>query len=444
MRNCIIVFIIIFCCLQAFVAQAVEQDQIKKYIEQNYPADFFLTNAQLDQLSWAFAHETRSYDMDVLVDKPELHVEISRALTRMYCARLLRSGNRESYHKFVKAQIESGITQPLTIATYNKLAQHMQNIKAEDYELLENAAILSAVSLSKPAAQLAQKVIDIQPEMLGAGDFLAATLRSEMNIYPLVAQNTAQNEAAKKILFILFPPQTNFRHMLYTEGGIGMFNYLRTMIRHGFIDQTALDLWYAHWIINIAGFRGAIKQNGSIYLNEPVAQAMLSLKSFVDEMLHDPNLDPLTPYLQYRAKSLGFDQLPREQSLFLAHMACMLRIYTVAEANKLQQALHKLSKEDQQQVFAYFISGLEDPTLITPTHVPALFANALELSNGDVGLVIARLMPIYNSAIAAISKQNLSRLCFNQLSASVNLQRILASDATFKLLIEKDGTVMLG
>lgn len=437
---------ILCCCLFACSVFANDHRQIRRYVQQNFPAAFVINDAQISQLAWAFHHDKHTNDLDLRKNHQDIYVEISRALTRLYCAQLLRSGTLESYNRFVAAQSSVVNAKPLTFASYTKLSQHVQSLSAADYSLLETAAILSAVSLSKPAAALAQRAMDITPHSNDNMSFLAATLRNGINIYPLTAQIMRDDAAARKLLYVLFPPQTNFRHMLYTEGGIGMFKYLRNMIAHNFIDKESLNLWSAHWIINIAGFRGHIDQRGSIYLNENVAASILSLKTFVYEMLEQPNFDPLLPYLEFRAKALGFRDLPTEERLFYTHIGCLLRLYNIEEGKRLQASIQRIPVENIRAIKRYFLQGLHDPNQNTHLYVPALLGNALEVSNGNLEQVIEHMLPVYDAVLQQAARQNIHKMSFNKLSASKNLKQLLNINPddpkSFKIL--PDGTVLLG
>lgn len=432
----------IFMTLQV-LAYSNAQEEIRSYIKNNFPADFTVSEPQIAQLAWALEHEHPTHDMDARINAKCAYIEVSRALTRLYCARLLRAGTREAYNAFMIAQLDAGVNAPLSFASFNKFSNHIQKLDQLDYELLETAAILSAVSLSKPAAELAQQVMQVRPVINNNMEFLATTLRNEPNIYPLAMHITQNNTAAKKLLYILFPPQTNFRHMLYTEGGIGMFKYLRTMIKHGFIDQEGLDLWYAHWIINIAGFRGHVDQRGSLYLMEPTAQAMHKLKCLVYEMLDTPNFDPLLPYLEYRAQGLGLAHLPEHEKLFFAHLGCLLRLYNFTDGQKLYTSVMRLPLDERQILEDHFFVGLHDATLMTHTYIPAFFGNAMEFTNGDLEQVITHLLPAYNKILRQYQQQNLTlSLSFNQLSSSDNIKYLLqnaAREQRFNILA--DGTV---
>lgn len=440
----ILICITLLCLLNNNIL-ANEQDIIRNYIKQNFPSNFLVNDAQVSQLTWILRHQRQTFDMDPILRKPDIHIEISRALTRLYCARLLRDGSRDAYNRFVQAQIDTHINNPLTFASFNQLAQHIQQISAQDYALLETATILSAVSLSKVAAQLAQQAMHDVKDVNDNLEFLAITLRGKNTIYPLADQMSFTNEAAQKIFYVLFPPHTNFRHMLYTEGGIGMFNYLRTMMAHKFIDKSMLDLWYAHWVINIAGFRGYVNQHGSIYLNEDVMQAMEYLRMLIYTMLDDPNFDPLIPYLEYRAKLLGFQQLPNDKKWFFTHLACLLRLYNIPDGKKLYANLAKLSESDTQFLRDNYMNGLRDNTQVIHTHVPAFFANAIALTN-DLTQVITQLLPVYNGILKQHAELNLpNRLSFNNLCATQNLQKLLNKNAAKqqRFVITVDGQIEL-
>lgn len=440
LKRCIVAFIL--CNLLFGSVHAHDEAKVRAYIKKKFPANFNVSDDIIAQLSWTLYHDKRTNDLDTHVIDGEAYIEVSRAITRLYCAQLLRAGTMDAYNQFVAAQLAAGIKEPLTFASFVNLATHIQKLSSLDFELLEIAAVLPSVSLSRQAAALASDAMDLQFVTNDNLGFLASTLRKEENIYPLVAKITQNNVAAKKLLYILFPPQTNFRHMLYTEGGISMFTYLRTMIVHGFIDKSGLDLWYAHWIINIAGFRGHINQSGSLYLREPVSQAIQNLKSYIYEMLDYPNFNPLLPYLKYRARILGLENLPEDDKLFVTHLACLLRLYNVAEGKKLYEAVMQVPLSKRNFVQKYFVSGLHDSSQMYHMYLPALFGNALDLTKGDIKLVIKYILPLYNAVLQQAVKQNLSMpVSFYEVAFAKNLQWLLHSHVAPSFRIAEDGLV---
>ncbi len=385
-------------------AYTSEADLIRTYVADVFPNNFVVSDMQIAQLSKTFKHKNYTNDMNMLVANKQIHIEISRSLTRIYCAQLLKDGSNNAYKQFVAAQLSANVPAPLEFASFKKLSKHIQKLSALEYQLLETAAILSADGI------------------------------------------VAEANNAKKLLYILFPPQTNFRHMLYTEGGAGMFAYLRAMIKLKYIDSQGLDLWYAYWITNIAGFRGHLQQDGSLYLTEPVAAAMLQLKDHIYELLDVPNYDPLVPYLEYRAQLLGVEHLPVRDRYTIAHLGCLLRLYTVTEGQRLYTS-YKNVPEPQRQVFKnYFITGLSTPSKPTPTYAPALFCNALHMTSNNIEQVVTKILPVYAKILQQYQQQNLKvPLSLNELSAEKNVRRLLAANSMrqqdFQIL--DNGTVKL-
>lgn len=448
-RGIVITFVALGCILATKLC-ANETTAIREYIQATFPANLQLSTEQLDQLSWSVKHKFRSFDLDMQQSNQAMHMEVSRSLTRLYCLQLLKKGDRNSYEQFVKAQLKTHLKEPLSFASFRILSQHIQQLSIESYNLLETATILSGVSLSAPASDLAQNLSNLEQVGNDKLNFLAVTLRSDVNIYPLTEQMQHSKDTSKKMLYILFPPQTNLRHMLYTEGGAGMFNYLRSMIKHQYINRDELNLWYGFWIVNMSGFRGHVDQRGSIYLSEPVFKAMSKLAEHIYLMLDQPSYDPLTPYLEYRAELLGFQALPLQRRLTLAHLGAMLRLYNQQQGQELQRAVAKLPIRVQTKLQQQYMQYLQDPTKLSPTHAPALFGNALQLCNGDIEEVVRKITPIYVQALHRYSillqNKNLKTgtiLSFNNISASSKVEKILQSKLKIKVWITPEGDVAM-
>lgn len=403
-------------------------DLIRIAVADHFPATFSISSDQLSQLSWVLDHKNRTYDMDFAVEDTAVHIEIHRALTRLYCAQLLRAGTMDAYNSFIAAQLDSGIVRPLQISSFMNLSKHIQRLSADDYELIEAAIILTSVSLTQPAADLAQRIIDVSFKATDPLDFLSYTLREAKQLYPITWNILNKRSNPTKLLYVVFPPHTNLRHMLYAEGGIGMFNYLRAMIAHGYMTNEYLDLWYAYWIVNIAGFRGHIQHNGSIYLTETVANSMTKLKYLIYEMLDNPTYDPLLPYLEYRASCVGYEYLPSDERLFFAYLACLFNIYEVSEGKRLHSSVNSLPIASRRAVMQEFYNSLQDSTHIYATHVPALFGNAMYITNGNIETVVLKILPAYNKILQQHKKNKTeSALCCNELSACENIKLLLQS-----------------
>jgi hypothetical protein len=171
-----------------------------------------------------------------------------------------------------------------------------------------------------------------------------------------------------------------------------------------------------------------VLHNGSIYLTEPIATAMSKLKYLIYEMLDNPTYDPLLPYLEYRAKCLGYEHLPRDERLFFAHLACLWRLYDVSAGQRLYVSVSNLPMASRYAVMREFYNGLQNATHVYSTYVPALFGNALYITNGDIEKVALKVLPAYNKLLLQHHKNNTdSTLCCNELSAMKNIEMLLNS-----------------
>ena len=395
------VICLLIICFSSNVLHADDLNSLRQFIKTNFPQDLKVSAEQLQRLSYFLNSDKRRYDLEMKLVTKDIHIEVVRALTRIHCLQLLYSGTKKDYDKFIKTQLADKNSKPLTFNSFKKLSKNIQQLKQEDYKTLETTIILPNLTL---------------PE----DDELAD----------------------KKILHLLYLPQANFRHMLYTENGANMFKYLRTMIQHQYITATEIDLWYAYWIIHIAGFRGHVAYSGSVYLTEPVYQAMNKLKSLIDQMLDSPNFNPLEPYLEYRADLLGLKQLPQQERLFLAHLGALMRLYNSAEGNQLHRGFKQLDAEQRQQAITYFNDKLLNYDQANQTFMPALFANTLVLTDGDIKRTIKIILPVYNQAVKL--KPN-TMLSFNKLSAIENLKQLiqLGAAGTEHIMIGDNGEVGL-
>ncbi len=118
------------------VSIQASQVQIRKYITTHFPPDLKISDAQIAQLAWACEHVRPTRDLAVRISEHDKFIEIGRALSRVYCAQLLRSGTRASYTRFVEAQLQAGSTDILSFASFRHLSAHIQKIKESDYYLL--------------------------------------------------------------------------------------------------------------------------------------------------------------------------------------------------------------------------------------------------------------------------------------------------------------------
>ena len=110
--------------------------RVQQYIQRQFPAPIELRPYELEQLSWVLDHVKRSHEQDHRITDAGVHIEISRALTRLYCLQLLRAGGYNDYRNFVAPQIKSKLADPLTYSGFLSLTEKIKHLHNKDYQLL--------------------------------------------------------------------------------------------------------------------------------------------------------------------------------------------------------------------------------------------------------------------------------------------------------------------
>ena len=408
--------------------------RIQQYIDVTFPdGQLIIDLPMLEQLTWVENSPSRTSEMDTKATSITVHREIPRALSRIFCLRLLRSGLPEDYSAFVKPQPEA--TQ-LTQESFNHLSALIRKLNDSEYTALETSVILSSVTLSPLAKEQTSLALPNTPYPLDTVQFLAFTAPHANAIYPLVKMHTKKHPEMEQQLSTLFQPDTHFRHMLYVEGGIGMYKNIARQIQGKQLTAAGLSLWYAGWVANITGFRGHIAPHGSLYLDESTFQSMQRLKTGIDRMLLEPGYAPLADYLVWRAERLGFnDRLDNGVSeLGLAWLSAMMRIHKAKDASPLISAWHQLSDTTRKKLQEHVSRLLTAPELPTPTYGPAIFANALALTDGDMNQTLKMTLPVYFSALEQAEEHKKSGkmksdipVNFNTVANTATLQQLLKS-----------------
>ncbi|MGY0217988.1 hypothetical protein ACWJJH_11510 [Endozoicomonadaceae bacterium StTr2] len=417
--------------------------RLQQYLKATFPNnELILDRPMLEQLAWVEGSAYRTSEMDASSGELTVHREIPRAMSRIFCIRQLREGKPENYTAFVAPQPEDG---RLTRESFNHLSALMRRLSDAEYTALEASVILSSVTLSNSSLQQARKAI---PEIELPNDtvqFLATTAPYAKAVYPLAAACEKQCPAINTLLTTLFLPDTHFRHMLYVEGGVGMYQHLGRLISQKQITRSGLDLWYAGWVANITGFRGHLSPHGSLYLTEDTYQSMQQLKLGLDRMLLQPGYTPLADYLGWKAERLGFNgRLDNGMSEFgLAWLATTLRVHRAQNAEQLVTAWYQLPNDTRKRLAAHVSRLLTQPDLPTPTYGPAVFANALAVCDGNIGKTLVQVLPAYFSALERAEElkksgrmQTSVPVNFNLLASKESIEQLLASGP--KTLIDVD------
>ncbi|WP_252179033.1 hypothetical protein [Endozoicomonas sp. 4G] len=419
--------------LPGWQAQASEAvDLIREYIRITYGNDLNITSSQIEQLSWVMDNPNVTPEMSADRLPSNIHCEVPRALSRLYSLQLLKSGKEKDYDAFILPQKDLDMP-VLSLQHFNQLSKLIRGLDEESYETLAAAALISAVTLSPTARERASVVLGTKlPE--DSTRFLSATAEKATQIYPLAEEIARKYHSNGHKFTTVFLSGSHLRHMMYNEGSLNMYNTLKEGFRTGKLKSRDLDLWYAYWVDNIAGFRGHVSAKGSLYLTEDTYRAMNQIKMELDKLQKDPGFNPIPPYLTTRAQWLELSKdkgLSTQEIEALGALAAMMRLFTPEQGRQLLSAFKKLPKEQKQGWVDHVQSQLQTTDYATPTYAPALLGNALILSN--LAETVEKVLPFYLNALDSAAQARKA----GKLPESTPLSfRVLANDKQVKVILK--------
>ncbi len=374
-------------------------NQLKSFLTSHFPK-LTLNNHELEQLLPRFESLDTSPEMSVRLElkyDPQgwQFGQMQRTGAALNSQRLFQLGE-EGYEEFTiaqAAQLTPG-DKVLSKDEYLKLCQRFQGKDELYQEALKAATIIQMITLSPSVRANADRVLGKNNYTVDSVEFLADTFKNinlARQIYPLVEalfqkyKTPKEQERLKNLLQNAFAPNQHFRHMLYTEcnenGFQNLFEKIRDKVYKDPTDESYL-FWVDFWLLNIAGFRGNLDPKGSIYLTHHTFQSFDALLTVMDEHFLRP-IDAramLHQYLAKRGSWLGVDLEqnhlnPKEQNI-AAHIGAMMRLFLPEEGALLASAITNLPALVRAQISEVEQVELGEPT---PTYVPALFANAIDL-----------------------------------------------------------------
>ncbi|MGI9283612.1 MAG: hypothetical protein ACR2PX_28890 [Endozoicomonas sp.] len=406
---------------------------VREYARVTYGKDLKITSSQIEQLSWVLDNPNITPEMSADRLPSSIHREVPRALSRLYALQLLRSGKEEDYDAFILPQKDLNMP-VLTEQHFNQLSELIRGLDDESYDTLAAAALISAVTLSPTARERAYVLLGTKPPE-DSTQFLAATAEKATSIYPLAKEIAKKYHSDGQKFTVVFLPDSHLRHMMYNEGSLNMYTTLKKGFQSGKLKPQDLNLWYAYWVDNIAGFRGHASAKGSLYLTENTYRAMNQIKTELDKLQKDSDFNPVSSYLIERTQWLklsNYKGLSTQEIQALGALAAMMRLFTPEEGSQLLIAFRKLPREQQKRWVKHVQSQLQTTVYATPTYAPALFANALILSN--LAETVDKVLPFYLNALdTAAQSRNMG-----ELPESTPLSfRVLANDKQVHTLLKK-------
>ncbi|MCL6271521.1 hypothetical protein M3P05_16520 [Sansalvadorimonas sp. 2012CJ34-2] len=422
-------------------------EKIREYINATYGDALIISNKQVEQLTWVLDNPVTTPEMAVIYQNGRIHLEVPRALARLYSLQLLRSGSRDDYQIFISPQIrEYSADEILPWEDFQSLSEVFKALSPAEYETLQTGALISSVALSPKARKQAAPFLKTMPE--DSNQFLAVTAPYAAQIYPLASHLASEHPESSRLLTVLFMPDSHLRHMMYCEGSMAMYSHLTKASQEKTISARELNLWHLHWLINIAGFRGHLEPVGSLYLSRYTLASAQLAKQAINLAIQVPDANPLRFYLQERSRWLELPSLTSDQDelVALGRLAAQLRIYTPKQGQELFDSFRSLDEEDQARWIAYSLKQLDFQETPAPTYAPALLCNCARKQG--LQKAIQSVAPIMLDAFARAELMRTdgtlalrTPLSFRELAQACSVTEILESKGNQPIQI--DGTTGL-
>lgn len=381
------------------------------------------TSDEIEQLSWLEVQdistpENRSGQPDV-----DLHFEVKRALARVQFWTLLLQGDYALYSQ----SFPSGLSEADFMSESQKARQMSQ-----DQQAAVRASCFLFTSV-KGQAMLKEKGYKVPED---SEMFLTALGTPGRDTgFPVV---DALTPAQRMQLKYAYWSETHLRQMLFSEGGVRMFQDLRQAQEQLNPQefQDLLSVWRMRWLTNLAGFR-LDKTGVGCYLESTVYHRVQMLLEVLDILL-EKNLsveEVFQSYLQRRAQAATCVQAsePSALSNLLGHLCALGDVDDPERGRQLRQGYEvwKCLGGIQSDLVGQYDRFWRDPNNKTPTYTPALFNSVVAcLENNQELADIARVhfkqdySPV--AVAAAFSSALLSSLCCNDMTQKIVSCRDLA------------------
>lgn len=334
---------------------------VQSFVRTYYPT-LSLDSNMVQQLLWLQNNSVITSQSNALSKNDAVNIEVKRSLSRLYSLKLFSEGGSESYSNFVQSQaVEVGLTE----GTFNRLSAFIQRLSPAAYEaLMATCFITKSDQAIKSIPEGQRSVLPSDSEQ-----FITHVVTYFPGIFPICASLRPE---AISLLAFAFYKNSHARQMLDMEGGYNMTFCISEAIKTSQIRLEQYNLWFARWIINVAGLDGHVNHRGSIYLTEPVANCVLVLKSELDELWSNASHPVIDNYLAFRKSQLEVS------NRYLGYLGALMRQYSPTKGREIQIWFEALNETEQQKKLEAFKAQLEQ-TKITPTFKPTVLVNLMQL-----------------------------------------------------------------
>jgi len=374
----------------------------------------------LQQLSWIQDNSVITSQSNDEIKPDSINMEVKRTLARYACSQLLLQGDEAAWDKFIAAQAPETA---LTFSRFVQLSALIQKLPEPFRHVLIATCFITKTRRAENAIKAvwpAGKALSTDSEQ-----FITDLVSHQPDVLPICAMLTPEEQ---DLLRSAFPELAHGRHMLDMEGGYNTVSSIRQSIQTGAMNPEQFALWFARWILNVAGLDGHVKSQGSSYLTEPVAACMQALLTELNQLFTNPAHPVLDNYLAFRAEQLQVD------NHYFAYLGAQMRQYSPSIGQEIKAWFESLPEDIQAARLESFKHQLHN-TKVTPTYQPTILDNllsskSLKCSVSEALTLFSHIQQVatqgYNEGVEAGNIPESTPLCYRTVAYIEFLSPIVA------------------
>lgn len=334
---------------------------INQFAEKYYP-ESPLNRPIIEQLEWIQKNSVYTSQSSIQTIDDSVNIEVKRTLARFNCYKLLVEGGSKAYLAFIEAQSSDVV---LSETAFNTLSQYIRELSSSSLKCLMATCFIT----------MSDEAIKATPEDLrhnlpvDSEQFITYFVTHHASLLP-ICRLLDPDEIT--LLPYAFYKNSHVRHMLDMEGGYNMVSSIAEAIRLRHISYDQYSLWFARWIINIAGLDGHVHYSGSRYLTQGVAEGIFALKDALSQLWVNPSYPVIDDYLRFKATQL------KVGNRYVVYLGALMRQYTKEKGEEIQAWYLSLPLDVRRARQEAFDNQLR-VTRVTPTFKPVVLVNLLDL-----------------------------------------------------------------
>ncbi len=367
-----------------------------------------------------------------------LHRDVQRTIVRIHFLEILSQQKNalSAYEEFTQHQEDK-----CSLSEFKKLKDRFEKHSSEQTKALRVATIIQAITLSPQILKKAQASLPVIE--YDSVRFSCQTAQLCPKIYDIWPEDDKTQSWVKTCFPYDKGPQLHLRHIYFSEGNKGMWEFLRKKIVAREMTSQQLDFWIDYWYLDLIGFEGHINSKKP-YLNKQVLEKIQTITNTLHHLFIDPSYNVLANYFIKEQERLDLKNhalelklsFPDEVYLLATHLALMLNLSSKDDA-KIKGLLLGLSTVKNLDLLAQKYASYIQKCSLTTTYQPAFVNNFYDYlaknqkDRGDlintqetIGYTLSIIVDCLELYDTPVSEKETTPLSFRMISLPDCIERI--------------------